>query len=222
MSGTQVSKKLPQQTTLIGFAGAPWTVATYMIEGGSSKDLSKSRALLNNKPQLFHSLLEKITNSTIEYLKLQMNSGVDVIQIFDSWGGALPKDLFWEGSAQYMQQIIKSLSQDLPIIIYSKGSHDKINELKRIEGNVYGVDSSKSISQFYDDLGGKLAVQGNLDPDFMSTSPEIVKNETIKILDEFGNRNGLIFNLGHGIKPDGKIECMQALVETIKNYHKES
>ena len=108
------------------------------------------------------------------------------------------------------------------MVIFSKGSHDKISDLKKIGGNVYGVDSSISISQFWDDLGGEFAVQGNLNPDLMSTTPEIVKEETLKILNEFGERNGLIFNLGHGIKPDGKIECMQALVETIINYNKES
>ena len=97
-----------------------------------------------------------------------------------------------------------------------------LNDLKKIGGNVYGVDSSISISQFWDDLGGEFAVQGNLNPDLMSTTPEIVKEETLKILNEFGERNGLIFNLGHGIKPDGKIECMQALVETIINFNKDS
>ena len=208
--------------TLIGFCGSPWTVATYMIEGGSSKDFSRTKSLLTEKPDLFDSLLEKLTTSTIDYLKMQIKAGIDVVQIFDSWGGALSKDTFWVGSAQYMNAIIKGLGGEIPVIIYSKGSHDKISDLNKIGGNVYGVDSSISISQFWDDLGGEFAVQGNLNPDLMSTTPEIVKEETLKILNEFGERNGLIFNLGHGIKPDGKIECMQALVETIINYNKES
>ena len=208
--------------TLIGFCGSPWTVATYMIEGGSSKDFSRAKLLLTEKPKLFHSLLEKITISTIDYLEMQINAGIDVVQIFDSWGGALTKDTFWKGSAQYMNEIVKAVGDKIPVIIFSKGSHDKISDLKKIGGNVYGVDSSISISQFWDDLGGKFAVQGNLNPDLMSTTPEIVKEETLKILNEFGERNGLIFNLGHGIKPDGKIECMQALVETIINFNKDS
>jgi len=210
------------EKALIGFCGSPWTVATYMIEGGSSKDFSRAKSLLTEKPELFHSLLEKITISTIDYLEMQINAGIDVVQIFDSWGGALTKDTFWKGSAQYMNEIVKAVGDKIPVIIFSKGSHDKISDLKKIGGNVYGVDSSIPISQFWDDLGGEFAVQGNLNPDLMSTTPEIVKGETLKILNEFGERNGLIFNLGHGIKPDGKIECMQALVETIINFNKDS
>ena len=215
-------KLLGEEKALIGFCGSPWTVATYMIEGGSSKDFSRAKSLLIEKPELFHSLVEKITISTIDYLEMQINAGIDVVQIFDSWGGALTKDTFWKGSAQYMNEIVKAVGDKIPVIIFSKGSHDKISDLKEIGGNVYGVDSSILISQFWDDLGGEFAVQGNLNPDLMSTTPEIVKKEALKILNEFGERNGLIFNLGHGIKPDGKIECMQALVETIVNYDKDS
>ena len=214
--------QLGMEKALIGFCGSPWTVATYMIEGGSSRDFSLAKSLLVEKPELFHLLLEKLTTSTIDYLYMQIDAGIDVIQIFDSWGGALTKDTFWEGSAQYMKEIVKAVEDKIPVIIFSKGSHDKINDLKKIGGNVYGVDSSISISQFWDDLGGKFAVQGNLNPDFMSTNPEIVKDETLNILNEFGERKGLIFNLGHGIKPDGKIECMHALVETIINFNKDS
>ena len=214
--------QLGLEKALIGFCGSPWTVATYMIEGGSSKDFSRAKSLLTEKPELFHSLLEKITISTIDYLEMQINAGIDVVQIFDSWGGALTKDTFWKGSAQYMNEIVKAVGDKIPVIIFSKSSHDKISDLKKIGGNVYGVDSSISISQFWDDLGGDFAVQGNLNPDFMSITPETVKEETLKILNKFGERSGLIFNLGHGIKPDGKIECMQALVETIMNFNKDS
>ncbi len=214
--------QLGAEKALIGFCGSPWTVATYMIEGGSSRDFSRAKSLLMEKPDLFHLLLEKITTSTIDYLEMQIEAGIDVVQIFDSWGGALSKDTFWSGSAHYMNQIVKAVEDKIPVIIFSKGSHDKINDLKKIGGDVYGVDSSIFISQFWDDLGGGLAVQGNLNPDLMSTTPEIVKEETHKILNEFGERNGLIFNLGHGIKPDGKIECMQALVETVVNFNKNS
>ena len=215
-------EQLGNEKALIGFCGSPWTVATYMIEGGSSRDFFRAKSMLTEKPKLFHLLLEKITEVSIEYVKLQIASGIDVVQIFDSWGGALSNDEFWDGSAKYMNQIVKAVGDNIPVIIFSKGSHDKINDLKNIGGNVYGVDSSVSISQFWDDLGGEFAVQGNLNPDFMSTTPENVKEETLNILNKFWGRNGLIFNLGHGIKPDGKIECMQALVETIVNYNKDS
>ena len=156
--------QLGDQKALIGFCGSPWTVATYMIEGGSSRDFSRAKSMLADKPELFHSLLGKITSSTIDYLEMQIEAGIDVIQIFDSWGGALSKDTFWEGSAQYIKEIVKAVENKIPVIIFSKGSHDKINDLQKIEGDVYGVDSSISISQFWDDLGGEFAVQGNLNP----------------------------------------------------------
>jgi len=213
---------LGNDKALIGFCGSPWTVATYMIEGGSSRDFYRSKSMLNDEPKLFHSLLEKITKASMEYIKIQIESGIDVVQIFDSWGGALSSGEFWDGSAKYMNQIVKAVEGNIPIIIFSKGSHDKISDLKNIGGNVYGLDSSVSIAKFWDDLGGELAVQGNLNPNFMSTTPENVKKETLNILNEFGGRDGLIFNLGHGIKPDGKIECMHALVETIVNYNNDS
>ena len=140
------------------------------------------------------------------------------MQIFDSWGGALSNDEVWDGSAKYMNQIVKAVGDDVPIIIFSKGSHDKINDMKNIGGNVYGVDSSVSISQYWDDLGGEFAVQGNLNPDFMSTTPENVKEETLNILNEFKGRDGLIFNLGHGILPETNPELVEYLVGTVKDY----
>ena len=146
--------------------------------------------MLSEKPKLFHLLLEKITEASIEYVRLQIASGIDVVQIFDSWGGALSMDTFWDGSAKYMKQIVRAVEDNIPVIIFSKGSHDKINDLKNIGGNVYGVDSSVSISKFWDDLGGKLAVQGNLNPDFMSTTPEDLKDQSLDILNKFEGRNG--------------------------------
>ncbi|MDP6936101.1 MAG: uroporphyrinogen decarboxylase [Candidatus Marinimicrobia bacterium] len=217
------SLKLVKESTgaekaLIGFCGSPWTVATYMVEGGSTRDFSKSKALLRDDPNIFHSLLEIITEASIEYIQMQIQAGIDVVQVFDSWGGVLDKPDFWEGTGRYMQTITQAIHPKVPVIIYSKGSHDKIDDLKKIRGDVYGVDSTKPIAEFSDELGGMTAVQGNLDPEIMSTDPQSVQIETQKILDEFGERKGLIFNLGHGIKPDGKIECMHALVDTVTDY----
>jgi len=214
----RVKDQIGNEKVLIGFCGSPWTVATYMLEGGSTNDYSKSKSLMKNDPQTFHSLLEIITEASIDYVQMQIKAGIDVVQIFDSWGGILNRAEFWKGTGQYMQAITKEIQQNIPVIIYSKGSHDKINDLKKIGGKAYGVDSTKSIADFSDELGRMVAVQGNLDPDIMSSNPKKVQEETRKILDEFGNRNGLIFNLGHGIRPDGKIECMQALVETVGQY----
>ncbi len=221
------SLKLVKETTkeekaLIGFCGSPWTVATYMMEGGSTKNYGKSRSLMKDDPNTFHSLLEIITEASIEYVHMQIQAGIDVVQIFDSWGGVLNQSEFWEGTGRYMQAISKEIQPKVPVIIYSKGSHDKIDDLKKIGGKVYGVDSSKSIAEFFDELGGTTAVQGNLNPEVMSTDPQSVQIETQKILNEFGDRKGLIFNLGHGIKPEGKIECMHALVETVSQFCSDS
>lgn len=206
---------------LIGFGGSPWTLATYMVEGGSSKSYVRIKSMLLSDPKLFHLLLEKITDTLISYFKFQVRAGVDAIQIFDSWGGILSEQSFWEGSGMYLQKIVSALKGKVPIIVFSKGSHAWIKDLKRIGAHVLGLDWTISISRFYDCFNGKVGIQGNLDPAVMSTTPEIVRRETLKILRDMKSRPGHIFNLGHGILPNAKIECMEALVETVKTYPKE-
>jgi uroporphyrinogen decarboxylase len=216
---TLARRELGNEKALLGFGGSPWTLATYMIEGGSSKNFTRSKYLLHSAPALFHQLLEKITAATIDYFEMQIQAGVDAIQIFDSWGGVLSYDTFWDASAQYMARIIESVQHRVPIIVYSKGAHHWSNDLKRTDADVLGLDWSISLADFHDSLGGNIAVQGNLDPVYMSITPDIVREQTLRILTEFGDRKGLIFNLGHGIHPDGKIECMEALVDTVTSFN---
>ncbi len=214
----QTRSELGDEKALIGFGGSPWTLASYMVEGGSSKNYSMIKKMLYAQPALFDSLLSKITNAVIAYFHAQIDAGVDTIQIFDSWAGVLSEYNYWDASAKYIARIIKEFKGKVPIILYPKGAHNWVKQLKDTDADVVGVDWTISISRFYESLGGNIAVQGNLDPALMNTEPGIVKKETLRILKDFNGRGGHIFNLGHGILPDAKIECMEALVETVVSY----
>lgn len=214
-------EKLGDETALIGFAGSPWTLATYMIEGGSSKEYAAVKTMLYAQPKLLAALLDKVTEAVIRYLKTQVAAGVDAVQIFDSWGGILSHDTFWNGSGQYMARIVEALKNDVPVIVYSKGSHHWLKDLKRTGAAVLGVDWTIPIADFYDAFHGEVAVQGNLDPALMSTEPDIVRTEAVKILQAMQGRPGHIFNLGHGILPSAKLENVEALVEAIQNFRGE-
>ncbi len=213
-----IKGELNGEKALIGFGGSPWTLATYMVEGGSSKSYVNIKTLMYSRPDLFEQLLDKITKAVITYFKLQIEAGADVLQIFDSWGGVLSHHTFWNASGKYMARIVEALEGYVPVIVFSKGSHGWVEQLKRIKADVLGLSWTASISRFMDDLDGVSGVQGNLDPVLMSTEPAIVERETENILNEVGGRAGHIFNLGHGILPDAKIENMEILVETIENH----
>lgn len=214
----QIKSELNGEKALIGFSGSPWTLATYMVEGGSSKNYAKVKNLFYSDPKLFDRLLSRITDAVIEYLRMQIEAGVDVVQVFDSWGGILTADTFWDASARYMEKIVRSVQKKVPVIVYSKGSHHWHRELRATGADVLGLDWTYPLHQFHENLEGTVAVQGNLDPALLNTNPVIVQSEANKILDNMQGRDGFIFNLGHGIFPDAKIECMSALVETVVNY----
>lgn len=212
-------KELKEEKALIGFGGAPWTLATYMVEGGSSKNFPSVKALFHENRDLFDSLLDKLTEALITYFSLQVEAGADVIQIFDSWGGALTPGTFWDASGKYIKKIVQSLNDRVPVIVFSRGAHGWTEDLKRIGAPVLGVDTACPIGEFYDTFGGEIAVQGNLDPVIMNTNPQIVEAQTLEILNTMKTRPGHIFNLGHGILPQARIECMETLVATVKNFH---
>jgi len=211
-------RQLGEETALIGFSGSPWTLATYMIEGGSSKAYEYVKGMLYQDSKLLHRLLELNTQAIIKYLQMQVNAGVDAVQIFDSWAGILSSETYWKTSGQYIARIVEAISPQVPVIVFAKGAHTWMDALKRTKAQVLGLDWTIPINQFYDDLQGQTAVQGNLDPVIMSSNPGIVKQEALKILDAMDGRPGHIFNLGHGILPSAKIECVETLVETVKSY----
>lgn len=211
--------ELGEERALIGFGGSPWTLATYMIEGQSSKDYARSRQWYYTHRERFDALLEKITEALISYFTMQVEAGVDAIQIFDSWGGVLPAHHFQAASLDWIGRIVKEVKKlGVPVIVFSKGMHEHIEMLAETEANILGVSWTTSLSGVRDRLPANIGVQGNLDPVLMNTTPELVREEATRLLEEMRDKPGFIFNLGHGILPSAKPENMQALVETIKSW----
>ena len=213
-----VRKELDHERAIIGFAGSPWTLASFMVEGGSSRENTRSRALLYNEPKLFHALLEKITDATITYLKAQIEAGADVIQLFDSQGGTLAPNVFWEISGRWMQQVIEALPDGIPTIVFARNVHHNWSEVAQTGANVLGIDWGIRLSDVCKEIPGNVAVQGNLDPALLLAKPEAAANETRKILEEMRGRNGFIFNLGHGVPPDADIEAIHSVTQTVQNW----
>ena len=211
-----IRTQLGGRTALLGFAGSPWTLANFMIEGGSSKDFQGAKAMFSNDPKLFNRLCEKLTDATTRYLQMQIDTGVDAIQIFDTLGGGLASSDFQAASGQWIKQIIAGLKGNTPVIVFSKGTHGNWDDLVATGANVLGVDQSVCIAEVAAMLPKHIAVQGNLDPSLLATTPEAVAAETKHILDDMRGRPGHIFNLGHGVTPESKLECIQALVDTVR------
>ncbi len=205
------------QTALIGFAGSPWTLANFMIEGGGIKEYTKARALFYSNRPLFERLMEKVSDAVTRFLKLQIEAGVDALQIFDSLGGLLSEGDFVPASGVWMKQIVKELADSVPLIIFSKGTHGNWDALGSMGANVIGIDSTVRMAQVAPNLPRNVALQGNLDPFLLTTQPELVAAETRRIIKEMRNRPGHIFNLGHGVPPSAKLECIDQLVETVRN-----
>ena len=213
-----VRTEIENKKALIGFGGSPWTLATYMVEGGSFNDLSRTKNLFYQDRQCFDQLLSKITDALIESLNLQIEAGVDVLQIFDTMAGACPESDFDAMSLQWVRRIIDSVGGKVPLIFFAKGVAHHPDLLVATGAEVLSIDWTVCLRQFADRLPDELAVQGNLDPDFLTTDPTTVKEEVNKILRKMAGRLGHIFNLGHGITPAGKIECVQSLVEAVHEF----
>jgi uroporphyrinogen decarboxylase len=212
-----IGNELNAETGLLGFAGSPWTLANYMIHGGSGREQTGARILLHTEPALFARLMEKLTFAVTEFLKLQITAGVDAVQIFDSCGGLLAENDFEEGSARWMRQIIAGIDGETPVIVFSKGVHGNWPALVNTGANVLGVDWTMDLPRLAAALPEQVAVQGNLDPALLTTEPEIVALESGRLLQAMANRPGHIFNLGHGVPPDARLECIWALIDTVRD-----
>jgi len=213
-----ITRNIGPNTALLGFAGSPWTLANYMIEGQAGRDRAGARLLFHTEPLLFGELMEKLTAAITEYLDLQIASGVDAVQIFDSCGGMLAGSDFEEGSARWMRQIVTALGGKVPVIIFSKDAHGDWPALVNTGANVLGLDWTLNLPTAAAALPAHVGVQGNLDPALLTSRPDIVARETGKLLKSMASRPGYIFNLGHGVPPDAKLECIQALVDTVKDF----
>ena len=210
---------IENQCGIIGFAGSPWTLASFMVEGGSSRDNLSSRALIHEQPALFEALLEKITLATIDYLNAQIDAGADALQLFDSQGGTLAQADYWRFSGRWMQQIITALGQRVPIIVFGRGVHQNWEQLIQTGANALSIDWNIDLPALSKQLPLSIALQGNLDPALLIASPPVAIKQTQRLLEGMRGRNGFIFNLGHGVPPNASIETIAAITQTVQTYH---
>ncbi len=217
MQALQLSKKnLNNRVPLIGFAGAPFTILAYMVEGGGSKTFSKAKQFLYTQPELAHALLEKITQSTINYLKGQIECGVNLIQLFDSWAGVLSESMFYEFSLRYMSKIVDALDGKVPTTIFAKDAHYAIKKISETNCNTIGLDWTISANAARTAAGNKT-LQGNADPCLLYANEEVIVKETHAMLKQFDKQN-YICNLGHGLYPDLEKSKVKLFVDTVKGF----
>ena len=223
-----IRKELNGRVPLIGFAGSPWTLATYMVEGGSSKDFRKSKALLYDDPKAMHMLLDKLAQSVTSYLNAQILAGAQAVQIFDSWGGSLSSAAYQEFSLAYMQKIVNGLIREhegrrVPVILFTKGGGLWLESMADTGVEALGLDWTCDLGVARQRVGDKVALQGNMDPTVLYANPAAIEKEVGRILESYGNGPGHIFNLGHGITPEVKPENAGAFINAVHDlsakYH---
>lgn len=202
-----IRRELNGRVPLIGFSGSPWTLATYMVEGGSSKDFRRAKALAYDQPEVMHALLDKLAQSVMHYLNAQIKAGAQAVQIFDSWGGALSHTAYQEFSLKYMQKILDGLireheGREVPVILFTKGGGQWLEVMAATGATALGLDWTTDISQARVRVGDQVALQGNMDPAMLYASPQRIREEVAAILAGYGHGTGHVFNLGHGITPE--------------------
>jgi uroporphyrinogen decarboxylase len=224
-----INQELDGKVPLIGFAGSPWTIATYMIEGQSSKEFSHAKGMLYQDPHTLHRLLDVLAKSITLYLKAQISAGVNVVMLFDSWGGALSSSTYNEFSLRYMKEIVEGLKQDpdtstVPVILFTKGGGLWIEDTTASGCDAIGIDWCTNIGDARRKVGDKVAIQGNLDTAVLYAKPDKIREEVGKVLESYGHGDGHVFNLGHGIHPEINPDHVAALVEAVhslsRQYHK--
>ncbi|MGR8948194.1 MAG: uroporphyrinogen decarboxylase [Gammaproteobacteria bacterium] len=213
-----IKGELDKDFPLIGFCGSPWTLATYMIEGGSGSDFRRAKGLLYDDPATMHALLDKLTAASIVYLKAQIAAGADAVMVFDTWGGILAHADYVDFSLRTLTEIVAALDGDTPVILFTKGGGLWLEQIADTGCHALGLDWSIDIRQARDRVGDRVALQGNLDPAILRAQPEVIIHEAHKILRRFGSQPGHVFNLGHGITPDINPEHVAALVEAVHSY----
>jgi uroporphyrinogen decarboxylase len=213
-----VKTNLHGRTALLGFAGSPWTLANFMLEGGSAKRFVTARQIFKRDHRTYELLAGKLTAAVIEFFQMQIACGVDAVQIFDSLGGLLPDSEFEAASGRWMETIVAGLNGKAPVIVYSKGTR-AWDALAKTGANVIGVDHEIALEEADRRLPRDIGLQGNLDPALLTgAEPAAVAAETRRLLELMRDRNGYIFNLGHGVPPDAKMENLQALAGTVQDF----
>lgn len=209
-------KQLNGRVPLIGFSGAPWTIFAYMIEGGGSKTFSKARKMLYTEPVFSEQLLEMITEATISYLKMQIRSGADLIQIFDSWAGILPPEQYRKFSLKYISRICDEIDE-VPVTVFAKGAWFALKDMKNLNCETLGLDWNTSPEFARQQVGWDKTLQGNFDPCMLYADHDTIRTETINMLRSFGDRRHIV-NLGHGVYPDTDHLKVKTFIETVKSY----
>lgn len=210
-------QELNGRVPLIGFAGAPFTILCYMVEGKGSKTWEKAKQFCFTQPELAHQLLQKITDATITYLKAQAKSGADVLQVFDSWSGTLSPSDFKLFAQPYLLQIVDAIKDDAPVILFPKGSWYALKELSQSNASALGIDWCISPAMARELTGNKITLQGNFDPAKLLLPVPEIKKAVKEMIDEFGIQN-YIANLGHGITPNIPVDHARAFVDAVKEY----
>lgn len=218
MAAIRMTKeKLNDEIPLIGFAGSPWTILCYCVEGQGSKNFAMAKELCFTKPKVAHELLQRITDTTITYLKEKVKAGVNAVQIFDSWGGMLSPEDYQEFSWKYIQQIIDALKDETHVIAFGKGCWFALETMAKSGASALGVDWTCSPRNARYLTGGQITLQGNFDPSRLLSPPSEIKRMVKKMIDEFG-KDRYIVNLGHGILPNVPVENAAAFIEAVKSY----
>jgi len=211
-----IKRELSGRVPLIGFAGAPYTVASYMIEGQTSKQFAKIKAIMFQQPRVMHALLDKVAKATTAYLNAQIDAGVQAIQLFDSWAGSLAPVDFSEFAVRYSRQVIEGLKRDdIPVIYFAQGNPAVLGRAKDVGSDVIGVDWRIEMKDAWDVLAPDVAVQGNLDPTCLFLPPDKIRARVKEIIDQVGHQPGHVFNLGHGILPQTPVENARAFIDAV-------
>jgi uroporphyrinogen decarboxylase len=223
-----IRRELAGRVPLIGFSGSPWTLATYMIEGGTTKHFALSKAMMFDRPDLMHALLGKVADAVTLYLNAQIAAGAQVAMVFDTWGGVLTPGDFREFSLRYMERIVDGLTREadgrrVPVVLFSKGAGQWLDRMAETGCDALGVDWTTELSDARRMVKDKVALQGNLDPCTLYASPERIHREVGRVLASYGAGSGHVFNLGHGIHPDADPEHAAVMVEAVhelsRPYH---
>jgi uroporphyrinogen decarboxylase len=224
-----IRRELNGRAPLIGFSGSPWTLATYMVEGGSTKEFGQVKGMMFSQPELMHRLLDKLAQSVTAYLNGQIAAGAQAVMIFDTWGGVLTPRDYQAFSLEYMRRIIAGLTREaegrkVPVIMFTKGGGQWLEMMVDSGADALGVDWTTDLSDARQRTGGKVALQGNMDPCILYSNPARVRDEVGAVLASYGHGNGHVFNLGHGIHPHIDPENVRAFVDAVHElsvpYHK--
>ena len=224
-----IRRELQGRVPLIGFSGSPWTLATYMVEGGGTKNYAHTKGMMYDRPDLLHSLLVKVADAVAVYLNAQIARGAQAVMIFDTWGGALTPTKYQEFSLAYMQRVVTGLTREaegrrVPVVLFTKNGGQWLDRMSQTGCDALGVDWTTDLADARRAVGGRVALQGNLDPCVLYASPERIREEVAAVLASYGHGNGHVFNLGHGITPDVNPEHAGAMVAAVHElspaYHK--